>query len=576
MNMCRIKTDTLNKLIVCMGVACIGLFLFIPAISFAQGLGGFAFDEFSADIEVKEDGRMEVTEKIKGEFFENRHGIFRQIPVVYQADNGFTKSIRVDVADVLLNDQPVPYSVYRDGDYQVVQIGDPNERIIGPFVYTLRYSVQRAILFGDTRDELYWNVTGNNWAETIPSAKAVVRIPSVEKDEIVLRCYTGYYGSVEEDCESVIEDGEVRVYAPDFLTIAIGFPKGIIQEPTTSEQMIWWFQDNWDVLSFLIPILTLFFLLHRWWHHGRDPKGRGTIIAEYEPPGDLRPTEVGTLIDTKVHARDFSAGIVDLAVRGYIRIHEQESKRLAFARKTYSFEKLKEGGGELRAFERKILEALFPKGETISTLKDRSSALAKARKEVAKQIYQDLAIKGLYVKNPNVVRSTYFGIAIGVGVIGHIVGVNFAKLTDRPFIFVAAYATADIIALYAPFMPKKTHKGVKMLEQAQGFREFLRTAEKYRLKWQEEKGIFEKYLPYAMVFGVADKWAKAFEGIQKENPSWYVGSTMAQFNPTEFSHNLSTFVDTSAKVVAPSSGGGYSGGGGFSGGGFGGGGGGSW
>jgi uncharacterized membrane protein len=139
-----------------------------------------------------------------------------------------------------------------------------------------------------------------------------------------------------------------------------------------------------------------------------------------------------------------------------------------------------------------------------------------------------------------------------------------------------------VLLAFGAFMPKKTEKGVRALEHARGFREYLATAEKYRLQWQEKEHIFETFLPYAMVFGVADKWSEAFKDIALPPPNWYEGGVSAagQFNAGRFLISMGVLQSGLTKAVSAQphkgSGGSGLGGGGFSGGGFGGGGGGSW
>ena len=128
-------------------------------------------------------------------------------------------------------------------------------------------------------------------------------------------------------------------------------------------------------------------------------------------------------------------------------------------------------------------------------------------------------------------------------------------------------------------MGKKTRKGMESYWHALGFKEYIKTAERYRVKFQEQQNLFEKFLPYAMVFGLADKWAKAFEGIIKESPDWYDSANNNVFTPIILANSLGNLSSQTSAVSSPpsssSSSSGF-GGGGFSGGGGGGGGGGSW
>ena len=129
-------------------------------------------------------------------------------------------------------------------------------------------------------------------------------------------------------------------------------------------------------------------------------------------------------------------------------------------------------------------------------------------------------------------------------------------------------------------MPKKTRKGADAYWKILGFRDFIKTAEKYRAQFYERENIFEEYLPYAILFGLTDKWAKAFEGIYQNPPSWYEGPVATSFSVAAFTdslnHSLSAFGSSTFRGGGAVSGSSGLGGGGFSGGGFGGGGGGSW
>lgn len=574
----KTEISTFAKRVVATGLLLLAGSLVLPQTAGAQGLGGFIFSGFDADITVNEDATFDVVETISGEFFEERHGLFRNIPVDYVAEYGLTKSIVLTVERVQLNGRPVAYETYKEDGDLVVKIGSASETIIGPFVYEIAYEVDRSLLLFDEHDEIYWNVTGNDWGMAIPAASATVHLPgTLTGEEVGAACYTGAFGSTDENCEIVYGEREVVITSEDFLTIAVAMPLGAIARPSRIDQFLWMVEDNWDLLFVLLPLLAFVGLFSHWLRHGKDPKGRGVIIAEYEPPAELRPTEVGTLIDTRVHGKDFAAGIVDLAVRGYLTIEETEKSVLGMGRKEYTFRKQKNVDETMREYEKKILNGLFASGAQESVLSKIATKLAKAKESTSKIVYADLAEKGYYVKNPSSARLLLVGIGTTILMVGHIVGIAVLSMTDRPVAMLACYVTAGVFLLYAPFMPKKTPEGVRLFEQAKGFREFLRTAERDRIKWQEKEGLFEEYLPYAMVFGVADKWARVFEGVLTTAPAWYVGPRYTEFHPAEFTNDVSSFLNASAKAAAPSSsGGGYSGGGGSSGGGFGGGGGGSW
>ena len=553
-------------------------FVRLPVL--AQGLGGFAFESFTSDITLNKDGSFDVVETLQGEFFENRHGLFRNIPVRYEKPDGGFFTVPLDVQEVTHNGEEVNYEVYHEGPQFVVKIGDADRTVRGPFEYRIAYHVDRAILYHDNNDELYWNVTGTDWGESIPRVMARIRVPVDQNQELRVQCFTGAEGSRAQECEVGQEGNSAVVNAHDFLTVSVRFPKGVVEAPTRWEEFRWWLRDNWDkpFVAIILPG-ALLLLAWAWWRHGRDVKGRGTIIAEYEAPAGLSPTEVGALLDTKVHPRDFSAAIVDLAVRGYFQIIEKEEKGLLFGtNRVYTFKKLKEADVGFKPFENDILNALFEGGKMEASLSAQEVELAKARVTAEEAIPKDLAAQGYFAKHPQTIRNVFFILGAVTLVGGIYVGIAAAVDTDRFRVLGTFIVIGILLLILAPLMPKKTKKGALAFEHAKGFKLFLETAEKYRMQWKEKEGVFEKYLPYAMVFGVVEKWAAVFKDMNLPQPSWYVGMYPVVFNPMDFGKHMQSLgvATDSVKLPSSSGGGGGFGGGGFSGGGFGGGGGGSW
>jgi len=532
------------------------------------------YDVFSAVVDIEPDASLEVVETITGSFDTPRHGIFRNIPYQYRTAAGMNETIGITVEAVGLFGRAEPYEVSRNGGYETIKIGDASETLSGPFEYSIRYRVDRAILYHADTDELYWNVTGSDWEGAFSTVNATVRVSGASVDALDVSCYTGVSGSTAMNCDKRVADGNVTVVAEDFLTVSVSFPKGIVTEPTQLDRAKQLVADNAGIFFLLVPIVAFVFLFSRWRKNGKDAKGRGTIIAEYEPPDSLRPTEVGTLVDAKVHDRDISAAIVDLAVRGYLQIIEDETKVLFVTSKSYRLKRLKPDDATLKPFEVALMLGLFGSDEEVR-LTDRRSSMVVAKRKIEKDVYEEMATLGYYAKNPTTVRSWYVAIALVVAFLTHVLGTAVAAtLNGAVFVYVAGIATAVIVGVFGMVMPKKTELGAIACEKALGFKLYLETAEKYRIQWQEKEKIFEKFLPYAMVFGVADRWSKALADVAREQPGWFVGNYVA-FNAVDFSHRVNTFTSAAAAVAAPKSSGG-SGGSGFSGGGFGGGGGGSW
>ncbi len=311
-----------------------------------------------------------------------------------------------------------------------------------------------------------------------------------------------------------------------------------------------------------------------------------SVAPMYEPPTGISPAEAGTLLDDTIHPRDITSTMVDLAVRGYIKIEETAEKVLLFTHKDYIFHLQKpreQWGADLVPHERIMLENIFAGGtETrLSSLKNRFYTAVPAIRE---DIMSALKTKGIYLLDPESANGYSIG-ALFVIVIPFAVSQYFgwANFFNSAVLLVVCLAVSALIWwLFARVMTAKTVKGARARIAVLGFQEFMNRVDAERLKLMPPT-TFEKYLAFAMALGVEHHWAQAFAGIVKDPPQWYVGpgGYGGGFNPIFFSSSMHSMASDMHQVFvsAPraSSGGsgfgGGGGGGGFSGGGFGGGGG---
>jgi len=545
-------------------------------------------DNFETTIQLNQDSSLVIEEKITYDFGQAlRHGIYRDIIIKYKARGG-NYNLRVsDIKVVDENDQPYNFEVSYPNKYVRIKIGDADKEISGRKIYKIRYKIQRAINYFNDYDELYWNATGNEWSVAINKAKTLVFLPQeIKASQLQKACFTGSYGETKEcsgnqamgDSDHLVKTlvfEENNLEPQNGLTIVVGLPKGIINEPNFWQSAWETFKDN---LILLLPLIILIFFLRWWYKYGRDPQGRGTIVAEFEAPDNLTAAEVGTIIDEHAQYKDLSAEIISLAVRGYLKITRLKEGKL-FKKTDYSLEQLKSADDLENKFDKELMQSFFSGGKEVklSSLKNK---LSKKLKEIVKLIYETVTNKGYFVKSPAKVRTKYiiisvifFFLAFWLG------GVFFGTLGVVSFIICGI-----IILIFSFLMPARTKKGVLAREHILGLKNYLQVAEKDRLKFHnapaKNPAHFEKLLPYAMVLGVEKEWAKQFEDIYKQNPSWYNDSTLTHFTALAFVNNLHSFQSQAQSTMsyahsASASGSGFSGGG-FSGGGFGGGGGGSW
>lgn len=547
---------------------------------------------FEVDITIKKNSQVRVAETITYDFGENeRHGIFRTIPVRYER-NGADRSIRI--SDITVTDKQgaaIRTAVSYSGDNVEIRIGDPDVTVTGAHTYVINYTVARAINFFEQHDELYWNVTGNSWQVPIGAAKAEVRLEP-QADNITTECFFGIPGSTEKCSQSVLGLGTVQFTAPrslhigEGLTIVFGVSKGVLAEPSRLDTILYFVADN-GVLA--IPVAVFLVMWFVWKKYGRDPKGRGTVAPEYEPPKDLTPIEIGVLVDNAVHSRDIAAELVYLAEHGFIRIEKVEKKKLLiFPGTDFKLVSLRPRETAKNDFDKSLLNMLFDGREEVhlSELKKDHGAfqdLAAAKDKV----YKGLVAKGYFVRNPVTTKFVWVFAALAFGF-----GISFFGiwLTHRPIGFAAGIASGLIILIFGIFMPARTFNGSVAREQALGLKKYIELAEKDRLAFHHNPSHipstqaepdrtpqrFEALLPFAMALGVDKAWAKIFEGVGNMQPSWYADQT-GSFSAVALANSLGNFSSSVNSVTVSSAGGGGSGfSGGGSGGGFGGGGGGSW
>lgn len=582
------------------------LFLIVPQTALADE--GWVIDNFKSDIAIQESGDVRIVETIEVNFGNlSKHGIFRDIPYIYQRDNEKTYT-EITVEDILQNDTKAKYETSRNDGYIRLKIGDPDKTISGRNFYTITYTAKGILRSFADHDELYWNVTGNGWPVAITRAEATVTLPKAGITKIT--CFEGYEGS-QAACQYTQESPQLARFETiqplgeaQGLTIVVGYTKGIVPILTVErpkefwEKFIEWPSLMTLAIGLIAGIGTIFFL---WNKYGRDywfaqnifgkrddlgikkPIGaHETITVEFTPPERLRPAEIGVLMDETAHTHDVVATIIDLATRGYLTITEIQKKWL-FGSVDYELTKkparnAPRHDAELLGYEKLLLDRLFV-GRNSVKISSLKQTFYDDLAEVKKALYKEVIAKKLFSSDPEHVRSTYLGIAIVIIVIGgFIIGPSVAA----DFVFGAdiglgAIISGIVLLGMAKFMPRRTAYGRELYRRIKGYRLFIDKAEKYRQQFFERKNMFNEVLPYAITFGLTEKFAKHMHdmGVQTTQTGWYHGSH--PITSPYFSSNMNDFSKSLSSAIAstPSSSGGFSGGG-SSGGGFGGGGGGSW
>ena len=560
-------------------------------------LGGFTITEFHSDLTVETNSDLLVEERIEVLFNEPRRGIYRTIPVRYTDPRGFEYGLGFDLLDVTdENGRDHRTQTTREGRDVRIRIGDPDVTRTGAVIYVIRYRVEGALAHRETHDELYWNAVGDAWATTIEQASATVHLPGdLGAEEVEVAAYSGTFGTTDSGVSIQVPEPSTVIYASaealrpfEAMTVVTGWPHGYIDFP--SPAMIWLERlvRNWVLL---LPFVAVVWWNRRYRRLGRDPEGDGSITVRYEAPEGVGPGAIGTLVDEKVDMRDITATVVNLAIKGLMKIEVGEKKGLFGSLEETTFIRIEPEGGttidDLLPHERQVYDGIFQHGDRVTT-SDLHQSFYKEIGGIKAQLFGHLVEEGYFDESPEDARLKAFGLAalwvigvIGVGWLSAWLGGAIMPYAAIPPI-IAGVMTGVFVAPFAYAMPRRTESGVRMREWALGFEEFVHRVEADRLERTEAITAFETLLPYAMALGVATTWAKKFEGIYTEGhqPGWYVGPHYhGHFSTTSFEKSLSSSmgaVATSMAAAPRSSGSSGLGGGGFSGGGFGGGGGGSW
>jgi uncharacterized membrane protein len=567
----------------------IGIVLF--AFSFAAPAfadEGWVIERFAADITIDKNASLHIVEAIDANFGNlQKHGIFRTIPVRYQWDDTHVRVYQLQVRSVTdANGKSLRYETSDQGASKVIKIGDPNQTVSGRQTYRITYDVAGAMNAFPDHDELFWNVNGSLWDVRAQAVTATVRAPAAPQQAT---CYQGAAGS-DEACRFAITSSgadfaATRLLAPrGQLTIVAALAKGVVTEPVPiivrdSSNVLGYFEPQplWLALAAFALAAGLALLYWRWYSVGRDARGRETIVPEYEPPDKARPAQLGVILDETADTKDVTATIVDLAVRGYLTITEHPSPWI-FAKKDWTLHATGKVGDELLPYEKIVYNGLFKDGSDVKVSELRTHFISSLRSAEG-ELYRDSADRKWFATRPDRVRQGYAGVSVLVIIAGAGLAWLLGRALGAGLVGVAVIVVGLVALAVARIMPAKTAAGAELLRRSLGFRQYMEVAEKERQRFAERENIFSEYLPYAIVFGCVDKWARAFKDIDvsAQTSSWYVGS--GPFNAGFVSSSLMGFSSNLGSAISStpgsSGGSGFSGGGGAGGGG-GGGGGGSW
>lgn len=597
--------------------------------------------DFSSVVEVLPNGDLIVTETISvvAAGLEIKRGIYRDFPTRYPTHYGLQRKVGFQVEQVLRDGKPEPWVTNLEAISNGVRvfIGDANTFLDpGEYTYTLQYRTNRQIVTSGEADELYWNVTGNGWMFPIEKASARVELPP-GASFLSAEAYTGPAGTKghlwhlapSSSPEAPVLETTAPLAPHEGFTISVTWPKGFLDPGANPDTLARLIDDNRSTLwSLLLLVPVVLYYLTAWFFLGRDPPG-GVIIPHYGPPKGFTPAAVRFVAGFgRIDNKSFAAAVLQLAVRGALRIIQN---------KTFTLVKTGKDAGILPG-QKKFLQALFGGRQELEMKPSNHSTFQAARRELAKWLKADFE-KAYFVRNtavyipgillslipaglslldsPNALLSLFLLVFLAIwtqGVSGlissalsqlrtgnwlaglpmlvlalpflaaWIVGIGFLLFTTSLWVTFVFLSGASLNLLFYHLLKAPTLQGRAILDHIEGFKHYLGVAESERLNLENPPdrtpALFEQFLPFALALNVEQRWAEQFSDVlsaENYQPQWFTGSSLAAFSATGLSSSLGGAMTSAiaASSTAPGSSGG-SGGGGSSGGGGGGGGGGGW
>jgi uncharacterized membrane protein YgcG len=554
----------------------------LPTVGLARDprtIADWYIKDFRSTIMVQNDSSLLIEERIIADCgnLPNKHGIFRILPTEIKTEK---ETIKTPVSLVSITDfegNALHYAQSTNNfDHTVTwKIGDPDITVAGLNYYKITYLVKNAVRPQNAEfDEFYWNLSGNFWNIPIDSFSADLIFPDgVNKGNSQVYLYSGSLGEKGSGLASYewVNNNTLRISSNQALapgqgiTVSVAFPKGIIAPYRPG-----FFEKYGDYLWFLLPLAIFIASFRIWNKYGKDPRVDKTVIPEFEIPENLTPMEMGLLAKNgSFDDRMITATIVDQAVKKNLTI-EEVAKTGIFGKTDFRLKKSSSSFAPPAGPEVLIVEKIFgSKSEVL--LSDLKQEFYKDLPAIKKAAIDNLKQKGLIFKSGLALKVVFL-------VLGFLfVGLAVVGMMAQGLWLAAAMAVSGIILLaFGLVMPKRTPKGAELNWRIKGFKLYMETAEKYRAQFYEKENIFEKFLPYAIVFGMTKLWIKKMEQIYgKEyfatyHPAWYSGAAIGDFNADSFASqigNLSAGIISNIGTSSGAHGAGGAGGGGGGGGG---------
>lgn len=408
--------------------------------------------------------------------------------------------------------------------------------------FEISYTVDGALRIYPDGDQLWWiAIPSEHYGFRIGSSKITVKLPEgfAPREGVNPIMTYGAPSEVQVNGTTVIatatreiggnEDFEIRVQYPhDPNARAEAWQAGFDDRRAFQENTLPLIQLGVIAVSLLVAIGGVLFFYTLYMRRGRDPKIGPVPTYLSEPPSELPPAIVGTLVDERADPRDAISTIIDLAHRGYLAIEETRNEGLfgIGASSSFTFKRTDKEADDLRPFEKLLLNKLFSGSKLERTMDSLRTKFYTVIAEIQSDLYNELVEEKFFDTNPNSTRNIWsaFGLIIGAAAVG-LGFLLFPMIDEWGFVVVLPPIAVGLVAvtglIIGPAMPAKTQKGAEEAAKWKAFYEYLQNLEKYT-QVDEATTQFERYLPYAVAFGLDKSWIRKFSQVSAMPiPYWY-------------------------------------------------------
>lgn len=432
----------------------------------------------------------------------------------------------------------------------------------------LEYDVEGAVTPLAQAQELRWYAVGG-WSVPVEQARVTVSGPAAPRN---LSCFAGPLTSAMPCTEAFIdhtgvvaEFGQQGLGTGEVLTVLVGYPAAatsgapiIARRFELSNAFTLNAVTGGALAGLLLLLLGGVALLY--WLRGRDARVvghesgslSGVEDGHFTPPDGVLPGQIGTLVDEQADVIDVTATIVDLAVRGYLRI--DELPRQTYQTPDWRLVRLPSAQStSLMAYELELYDAVFDGRDEVLLSELRGSFGAKLG-GVREALYRDVVRQGWFARRPDTVRTRWTTLGVALTALGVLATLALAWFTTYGLLGLALIIAGAALAMGGQYMPAKTAGGAAALAHTLGFREYLTTGDiDDDIPQAQRIELFSRYLPYAVIFDSVDHWARVVssvtgDGRQADNLYWYHGP--AEWDLSGFADSMRTFTMTTSGAIS--------------------------